>query len=125
MMLWSPLASLQFEPYCLLWETADSWLRWKSRWMNDPFISLDSAVIERDHELSTKNINKSVRYFEKMGVTACLGIATQIKQEVRTVLLSCFHAPLFAPTLTIPASHYSAATSATNCVLPCRCDHAD
>ena len=72
----------QFEPFCLLWETAETWLTLKSQWMHDAFLSLNPVTIERDHDLCTKNINKSVKNFEKLGIRACQDIAAQIKKEV-------------------------------------------
>lgn len=58
----------------------------KSQWLHDPFLSLNPVTIERDHDLCTKSINKSVRNFERMGLPACQDIAVQIKKEVRVVV---------------------------------------
>jgi hypothetical protein len=77
--------TLQFEPFCLLWETAETWMTLKSQWLHDPFLSLNPVTIERDHDLCTKSINKSVRNFERMGLPACQDIAVQIKKEVRVL----------------------------------------
>eukprot|EP01029_Cantina_marsupialis_P009143 TRINITY_DN2137_c0_g4_i1.p1 TRINITY_DN2137_c0_g4~~TRINITY_DN2137_c0_g4_i1.p1 ORF type:complete len:4119 (-),score=1448.16 TRINITY_DN2137_c0_g4_i1:93-12449(-) len=72
----------EFEPYAVLWETTDNWLVWHDSWLKDPFLELDAETMERSMGTLWKNIFRSSKTFEKMGIKGCLDIAAKIKEEI-------------------------------------------
>jgi len=71
-----------FEPYGVLWETANSWTTQHKAWLEGHFVKLDAELVEREHGRAFKNMAKAVRTFERLGKQGCLEVAKTIKGEV-------------------------------------------
>jgi len=71
-----------FEPYYNLWDTANTWLKSSSQWMNGEFLELDPEACEAQVEMNLNVISKAVRFFENTGKEAQAKIANQIKKQV-------------------------------------------
>ena len=51
-------------------------------WLGDPFTSLSPETIEKDVTAASRNMARSVKAFERLGLDGCLIIARQIRDEV-------------------------------------------
>ncbi|RLN92734.1 hypothetical protein BBJ28_00018197, partial [Nothophytophthora sp. Chile5] len=71
-----------FEPYSLLWKTANNWLREHKKWMEGAFLDINGEEIETFVEANWATIQKALKQFEKLAIKGCAGIATTIKEEI-------------------------------------------
>ncbi|KAJ0398628.1 hypothetical protein P43SY_007486 [Pythium insidiosum] len=71
-----------FEPYSMLWKTANNWLKEHKKWMDGAFLDINGEEIESFVETNWGVIQKAVKQFEKLGVKGCMDIATMIKDEI-------------------------------------------
>jgi len=73
-----------FEPYYTLWDTAASWLKQHSSWMNDAFVNINAELIEREAGAMGRNMLRSVKAFEKIGNEGCLNVAKEIRDQTES-----------------------------------------
>ena len=71
-----------FEPYQLLWVTADDWIQWHHGWTNDPFESIDADEMEKNAMQAAKNIAKVVREPRFKDKAPILKIAEDLKAQI-------------------------------------------
>ncbi|KAK1936683.1 Dynein heavy chain 1 [Phytophthora citrophthora] len=71
-----------FEPYSLLWKTANNWLREHKKWMDGAFLDINGEEIETFVEANWASIQKALKQFEKLNVKGCSSIAATIKDEI-------------------------------------------
>lgn len=71
-----------FEPYSMLWKTANNWLREHKKWMDGAFLDVNGDEIESFVETNWGTIQKALKQFEKLGVKGCIDISTTIKDEI-------------------------------------------
>lgn len=74
--------SKTFEPFYDLWDSAEKWLSNKEIWTEGPFMELDSDAVENSVNTLLKNLNKSTKAFERLGLPQCNTIAAQVRDEV-------------------------------------------
>ena len=71
-----------FEPYSLLWKTANNWLKEHKKFMDGPFLDVHGEDLEAFVETNWASIQKALKQFEKLGIKGCTDIATAIKDEI-------------------------------------------
>ncbi|KAL4086285.1 hypothetical protein PRIC1_014412 [Phytophthora ramorum] len=71
-----------FEPYSLLWKTANNWLREHKKWMDGAFLDINGEEIETFVEGNWASIQKALKQFEKLNVKGCSSIAATIKDDI-------------------------------------------
>ncbi|RHY33391.1 hypothetical protein DYB32_001670 [Aphanomyces invadans] len=71
-----------FEPYSMLWKTANNWIKDHKKWMDGPFLDIVAEEFEQFVETNWSTITKATKYFEKMNIKGCLDIATHVKNEI-------------------------------------------
>lgn len=71
-----------FEPYSLLWKTANNWLREHKKWMEGAFLDINGEEIETFVEANWSSIQKALKQFEKLNVKGCSSIASTIKDDI-------------------------------------------
>ncbi|KAG3225312.1 Dynein heavy chain 1, axonemal [Phytophthora cactorum] len=71
-----------FEPYSLLWKTANNWLREHKKWMEGAFLDINGEEIETFVEANWASIQKALKQFEKLNVKGCSSIAAMIKDNI-------------------------------------------
>ncbi|KAF4320280.1 hypothetical protein JM18_005063 [Phytophthora kernoviae] len=71
-----------FEPYTLLWKTANNWLREHRKWMDGAFLDINGEEIETFVEANWAAIQKALKQFEKLNIKGCASIASTIKDEI-------------------------------------------
>lgn len=71
-----------FEPYAMLWKTANNWLKEHKKWMDGAFLDVNGEEIETFVESNWTAIQKALKQFEKVNVKGCTDIATMIKDEI-------------------------------------------
>ncbi|KAH9093104.1 hypothetical protein Ae201684P_008767 [Aphanomyces euteiches] len=71
-----------FEPYSMLWKTANNWIKDHKKWMDGPFLDIAGEEFEQFVESNWTTITKATKYFEKMNIKGCLDIANHIKNEI-------------------------------------------
>ncbi|KUF99279.1 Cyclin-P3-1 [Phytophthora nicotianae] len=71
-----------FEPYSLLWKTANNWLREHKKWMEGAFLDINGEEIETFVEANWASIQKALKQFEKLNVKGCSSIAAMIKDSI-------------------------------------------
>jgi dynein heavy chain len=71
-----------FEPFYDLWDCADKWLSNKETWTNGSFLALDPEAVEAAVGTLLRNLNKSGKTFERLGLSQCNVIAFQVREEV-------------------------------------------
>lgn len=72
----------KFEPFYDLWDCAEKWLTNVELWTNGPFLSLDSDSVENAVSVLLRNLAKSAKSFERLGLSQCNIIAAQVRDEV-------------------------------------------
>ena len=71
-----------FEPFYDLWDCADKWLTNKETWTNGSFVALDSDAVESSVGVLLRNLTKSAKVFDKLGLSSVNEIAANIRGEV-------------------------------------------
>ena len=71
-----------FEPFYDLWDCADNWLSNKEVWTFGAFETLDSDAVEGSVSTLLRNLTKSAKTFDKMGLSSVNEIAATIRKEV-------------------------------------------
>ncbi|RYG69727.1 hypothetical protein EON64_02010, partial [archaeon] len=87
-----------FEPFYDLWDSADKWLSNKETWTNGPFLELDADLVENSVNTLLRNLTKSAKAFERVGLPQCGNITTQLRDEVdhfrpKVPLITCLRNP--------------------------------
>jgi len=87
-----------FEPFYDLWNSADLWLQNKEKWTNGSFLDLDPEGVESSVQALFRALAKSGKSFERLGLSDCNIIATQVRGEVdefkrKVPLISCLRNP--------------------------------
>ena len=77
-----PECSKNFEPFYDLWDSAEKWLTNKEKWTNGQFQSLDSDQVEQAVNVLLRNLAKSAKTFERLGLPQVNTIAAQVRDEV-------------------------------------------
>jgi dynein heavy chain len=70
----------EFEPYKSLWLTVNDWVKWKSQWLNGPFLDLNAEDVEKNLTNAWRVMFKSVKQFK--GHAGVLGVAAKVKDEM-------------------------------------------
>jgi dynein heavy chain, axonemal len=70
-----------FEPFYTLWDTANAWLKQHKSWMQDAFVNINAELIEREAGAMGRNMTRSVKAFEKIGIEGCLVVAKEIRDQ--------------------------------------------
>ncbi|KAL8022251.1 putative AAA+ ATPase domain, dynein heavy chain region D6 P-loop domain-containing protein [Plasmopara halstedii] len=71
-----------FEPYSLLWKTANYWLREHKKWMDGAFLDINGEEIETFVESNYVSIQKALKQFEKLNIKGCSNVAVMIKENI-------------------------------------------
>ncbi|CCI45148.1 unnamed protein product [Albugo candida] len=71
-----------FDPYALLWRTANNWIKEHKKWMDSPFMDLNGEEIESFVESSWGMIQKAVKHFEKAELKGCMEVANTIRTQI-------------------------------------------
>jgi dynein heavy chain len=81
---YSQLADLNksFEPFYDLWDCAEKWLSTKEIWTNGPFLNLQADTVENSVNVLLRNLGKSAKTFDRLGLPQCAAIASQVRDEV-------------------------------------------
>ena len=74
--------SKTFEPFFDLWDCAEKWLSNKETWTNGPFMALDSDAVEANVSTLLRNLAKSAKTFDRIGLAQCNVVAVQVRKEV-------------------------------------------
>lgn len=74
--------SKSFEPFYDMWDSAEKWFSVKEKWTFGPFSNLESDSLENTVNLFLRNLTKSSRTFERLGLPQCSVIAAQVRDEV-------------------------------------------
>jgi dynein heavy chain len=74
--------SKNFEPYYILWTTANEWLKNHEIWRTDSFMHLNGDDVATKVNTYMKNLAKVIKTRPIKSNPGCLAIATQIKKEV-------------------------------------------
>ena len=71
-----------FEPFYDLWDCAEKWLSNKELYNAGTFLDLDPELVESQVATLIRNLNKSSKTFDRLGLSQCNIIAQQVKAEV-------------------------------------------
>lgn len=55
-----------FQPFFDLWTTASNWVNWREKWLNDPLVSIDPELLERNVSDAHKTMHKCFKQFKEL-----------------------------------------------------------
>lgn len=55
-----------FQPFFDLWTTASNWGTWREKWLNDPLVSIDPEVLDRNVSEAHKTMHKCFKQFKEL-----------------------------------------------------------